>query len=215
MAPNPDPNQVQWLLWHDLVAAGSRFTAYQMDALLLDVAPLAVLAASGAAPAAASLGLRWLLLPGRRTWQAPHIHIATPLRASAWAAQQLCPPDRCAACVLCACSVCPMPHTGCPYSPLVPPRLLARLYLGAGAVKLLSCDASWRDLSAVAWHLQSQPLPNPVGAAAHLALPPAALQAVDNQRPRHTRPRLELPLTYSALLHTQSRPRVTAGTPIP
>ena len=47
---------VQWLLWHDLVAAGGRFTAYQMDALLLDVAPLAVLAASGAAPAAASLG---------------------------------------------------------------------------------------------------------------------------------------------------------------
>ena len=50
-----------------------------MDALVLDAAPLIVLAASGAAPRAAAFGLRWLL---------------------------------------------------------------ARLYLGAGAGKLLSCDAS-------------------------------------------------------------------------
>lgn len=99
---------VEWLCWHDLVTAGGRFTAYQMDSLLLDVAPLTVLAASGLAPAAATFGLRWLL---------------------------------------------------------------TRLYLGAGAVKLLSCDASWRDLSAVHWHLQSQPLPNPLGAAAFGSLP--------------------------------------------
>lgn len=97
-----------WLLWHDLVMAGGRFTAYQMDLLLLDAAPISVLAASGLVPAAASFGYRWLL---------------------------------------------------------------ARLYLGAGAVKLLSCDKSWRDLSAVHWHFQSQPLPNPVGQFAFLDLP--------------------------------------------
>ena len=55
--------------------------------------------------------------------------------------------------------------------------LLARLYLGAGAVKLLSCDASWRDLSAVHWHLQSQPLPNPFGALAFHSLPTALTDA--------------------------------------
>lgn len=99
---------VDWILWHDLVKAGGRFTGYQMDYLLLDAAPLMVLAASAVAPAAAAFGFRWLL---------------------------------------------------------------TRLYLGAGAVKLLSRDASWRDLSAVHWHLQSQPLPNPVGAAAFTALP--------------------------------------------
>ena len=50
-----------WILWHDIVQAGGRFTSYQMDALLLDVAPLTVLAASGLAPRAANFGFRWLL----------------------------------------------------------------------------------------------------------------------------------------------------------
>jgi hypothetical protein len=56
--------------------------------------------------------------------------------------------------------------------------LLARLYFGAGSVKLLSCDGSWRDLSAVHWHFQSQPLPNPIGAWAHLHLPGPVGQAL-------------------------------------
>lgn len=104
-----------WIFWHDLVVSGGRFMAYQMDLLLLDAAPLTLLAASGLAPAAALFGYRWLL---------------------------------------------------------------SRLYIGAGAVKLLSCDASWRDLSAVHWHFQSQPLPNPLGAAAFLHLPEFVSQAI-------------------------------------
>lgn len=99
---------LQWLFWHDLVVAGGRFMEYQMDLLVLDVAPLAVLSASGIAPSAATFGYQWLL---------------------------------------------------------------SRLYIGAGAVKLLSCDQRWRDLTAVHVHFQSQPLPNPLGAAAYLHLP--------------------------------------------
>jgi hypothetical protein len=49
--------------------------------------------------------------------------------------------------------------------------LLSRLYVGAGAVKLLSCDSSWRDLSAVHWHVQSQPLPNPIGGYSYVHFP--------------------------------------------
>jgi len=103
-----------WVFWHDLVIIGGRFTAYQMDFLLLDAAPLAVLAAAGAVPGAVQFGYRWLL---------------------------------------------------------------ARLYLGAGAVKLLSCDPTWRDLSAIHWHMQSQPLPNPIGAWAYHHLPTALGEA--------------------------------------
>lgn len=99
-----------WAFWHDLVASGGRFTLYQMDMLLLDAAPLCVLAASGVLHGAATFGLRWLLF---------------------------------------------------------------RLYLGGGAVKLLSCDESWRNLSALHWHFQSQPLPNPIGVAAHVTMPQA------------------------------------------
>ena len=106
---------LQWLFWHDLVVGGGRFMQYQMDHLLLDVAPLTVLSASGIAPLAATFGYRWLL---------------------------------------------------------------SRLYLGAGAVKLLSCDKSWRDLSAIHWHFQSQPLPNPLGAAAYVHLPESFCQAL-------------------------------------
>lgn len=56
--------------------------------------------------------------------------------------------------------------------------LLSRLYIGAGAVKLLSCDDSWRSLSAVHWHFQSQPLPNPVGAWAFLHMPTTVSDAL-------------------------------------
>lgn len=106
---------LEWILWHDSVIAGGRFMAYQMDLLLLDAAPLTVLAASGLSPAASTYGYRWLL---------------------------------------------------------------SRLYLGAGAVKLLSCDSSWRNLSAVHWHFQSQPLPNPIGAGAYLHLPEGIGQVI-------------------------------------
>lgn len=38
--------------------------------------------------------------------------------------------------------------------------LLFRFHVQAGAVKLQSCDKTWRDLTALAFHYQSQPLPN-------------------------------------------------------
>jgi len=38
--------------------------------------------------------------------------------------------------------------------------LLFRFHLQAGAVKLQSHDPAWRDLTAIAYHYQSQPLPN-------------------------------------------------------
>ena len=40
--------------------------------------------------------------------------------------------------------------------------LLFRLIFESGAVKLLSHDPSWRNLSALAYHYQTQPLPTPV-----------------------------------------------------
>lgn len=48
--------------------------------------------------------------------------------------------------------------------------LLFRLMLLSGAVKLLSGDLSWRDLSALTFHYETQPLPTPLAYWAH-ALP--------------------------------------------
>lgn len=45
--------------------------------------------------------------------------------------------------------------------------LLFRFHLQAGAVKLQSGDANWRNLSAMAYHYQSQPIPNIVAWYAH------------------------------------------------
>lgn len=118
-----------WLCWHDLVQAGGRFTAYQMDVILLDAAPLSLLAA--AASLSGSMAALSTLLPAAAA--------AAATFGYRW--------------------------------------LLARLYLGAGAVKLLSCDESWRNLSAVHWHLQSQPLPNMVGATAYHVLPTAVTES--------------------------------------
>jgi len=45
--------------------------------------------------------------------------------------------------------------------------LLFRLMFGAGIVKLSSGDASWRDLTALSYHFQTQPLPSPLAWWAH------------------------------------------------
>jgi len=45
--------------------------------------------------------------------------------------------------------------------------LLFRFHFQAGAVKLQSGDASWKNLMAISYHYQSQPLPNPVAWYAH------------------------------------------------
>ena len=58
---------------------------------------------------------------------------------------------------------------------IVPVRLVAWLYrwllfrfmFASGVVKLTSGDATWRDLSALTYHYQTQPLPNPLAWYAH------------------------------------------------
>jgi len=50
--------------------------------------------------------------------------------------------------------------------------LLFRLMLGSGAVKLASGDPTWRDLTALSFHYETQPIPNPVAFYFH-HLPPA------------------------------------------
>jgi hypothetical protein len=61
------------------------------------------------------------------------------------------------------------------WKPIEPPRLargllgwlLARLMFLSGAVKLLSGDPTWRDLSALTFHFETQPLPTPVAWYVH------------------------------------------------
>jgi lipase maturation factor 1 len=45
--------------------------------------------------------------------------------------------------------------------------LLFRLMFGSGAVKLASGDPTWRDLTAMTFHYETQPIPNPVAYYAH------------------------------------------------
>lgn len=45
--------------------------------------------------------------------------------------------------------------------------LLFRVVFLSGVVKLQSGDPTWRDLTALAWHYESQPIPNPVAWYAH------------------------------------------------
>jgi hypothetical protein len=45
--------------------------------------------------------------------------------------------------------------------------LLFRLMFGSGAVKLASGDPTWRDLTALTYHFETQPIPTPVAWYAH------------------------------------------------
>jgi lipase maturation factor 1 len=45
--------------------------------------------------------------------------------------------------------------------------LVFRLMFGSGAVKLASGDPTWRDLTAMTFHYETQPIPNPVAFYAH------------------------------------------------
>jgi lipase maturation factor 1 len=59
--------------------------------------------------------------------------------------------------------------------PAPPPRLaiglmlwlLFRLMFGSGIVKLASGDPTWRDLTAMTFHYETQPIPNPIAFYAH------------------------------------------------
>jgi hypothetical protein len=68
---------------------------------------------------------------------------------------------------------------GAPPHPLaiwLPRCLLAKLAFMSGAVKLLSGDPSWRDLSALSYHFETQPIPTWSSWLAH-QLPGASLRA--------------------------------------
>lgn len=54
--------------------------------------------------------------------------------------------------------------------------LVCRLHIASGLVKLLSGDPRWADLSALSYHFETQPLPNPIAPYVH-ALPATALAA--------------------------------------
>lgn len=58
----------------------------------------------------------------------------------------------------------------------LPLWLLLRLMVQSGLVKLASGDESWRDLTAMTYHFETQPLPNPLAYAAH-HMPRPLLQA--------------------------------------
>src|SRR5207247_1435677 len=45
--------------------------------------------------------------------------------------------------------------------------LLFRLMFGSGVVKLTSGDATWRNLTALTYHYETQPLPSWIGWYAH------------------------------------------------
>ena len=49
--------------------------------------------------------------------------------------------------------------------------LLFRLMFSSGAVKLLSGDPTWRDLTALEYHYWTQPLPSPLSWLVHQAHP--------------------------------------------
>ena len=62
------------------------------------------------------------------------------------------------------------PRPGAPPAPVVVwllRFLLFRLMFGSGVVKLLSGDPSWRHLTALRYHYETQPLPTPLGWWAH------------------------------------------------
>ncbi len=55
--------------------------------------------------------------------------------------------------------------------------LLVRLFVGSGFVKLAAGDSSWRDLTALHYHFETQPLPTLLGYYAH-ALPSLVKKAL-------------------------------------
>jgi len=71
-----------------------------------------------------------------------------------------------------------------PFAAVEPPRtarwlflwLVFRLMFGSGAVKLASGDPTWRGLTALGYHFETQPIPTPVAWYIH-RLPPIALEA--------------------------------------
>ena len=45
--------------------------------------------------------------------------------------------------------------------------LVFRLMFGSGAIKLASGDPTWRDLTAMTFHYETQPIPTPLALYAH------------------------------------------------
>jgi hypothetical protein len=81
--------------------------------------------------------------------------------------------------------------------------LVFRYFLLAGAVKLLSGDSTWRDLTALEYHFWTQPLPTPLAWYA-AQLPPWLLVA-------GTAATLAIELASIVLIFLPRRPRALAG----
>src|SRR5207249_1604582 len=81
--------------------------------------------------------------------------------------------------------------------------LVFRYFLVAGAVKLLSGDATWRDLTALDYHFWTQPLPTPLAWYA-AQLPPWILAAA-------TTATLVVEIVCVFLIFLPRRPRIAAA----
>lgn len=73
-------------------------------------------------------------------------------------------------------TISPFPRTAAPRVPIWASRwLVARIMLGAGLIKLRG-DPCWRDLTCLAYHYETQPIPNPLSFLFH-SLPMGAHKA--------------------------------------
>ncbi|HKW28027.1 MAG TPA: lipase maturation factor family protein, partial [Verrucomicrobiae bacterium] len=128
-----------WLLYLSLVTAGRDFLGFQWDNLLLEAGFLAIFFAPW----------QWLphhlrsLLSGARTASSASFQTQVDTDKAVRAPVSEAPPSRIAFWLL--------------------RLLLFKLMFSSGCVKLFSGDATWRNLTALTFHYQTQPLPTWIG----------------------------------------------------
>ncbi len=128
-----------WLLYLSLVTAGRDFLGFQWDNLLLEAGFLAIFFAPW----------QWLphylrsLLSGARTVSSESYETKVNAEKAVRAPVSEAPPSRIALWLL--------------------RLLLFKLMFSSGCVKLFSGDATWRNLTALTFHYQTQPLPTWIG----------------------------------------------------
>jgi predicted DCC family thiol-disulfide oxidoreductase YuxK len=133
-----------WLLYLSLVTIGRDFLGFQWDNLLLEAGFLAIFFAPW----------QWLphylrsLLSGARTTSSASFETKVNADKAVRAPVQEAPPSRIALWLL--------------------RLLLFKLMFSSGCVKLASGDPSWRNLTALTFHYQTQPLPTWIGWYANL-----------------------------------------------
>jgi predicted DCC family thiol-disulfide oxidoreductase YuxK len=128
---------VAWIAYQSLYVAGQDFLGFQWDILLLEVGSLAIFVAP------------WSLWPASRRFGCSGL--------PGWSRPE--PVD--------AASVDVVEPSGSWLSMWLLRWLLFRLMFQSGCVKLLSGDPTWRDLTALQYHYETQPLPTWIGWWAH------------------------------------------------